>query len=603
MAYTPSFNDIPESAGYTPSLADINEISNTPAPSNPSLPYRGAGDIDAGLATAGQELSKFPARVGALLANTGQAIPQLLGVPGATHYDFNSLFGVNNSPTTDFGKTFGVNNPNMLDKGLQNVAQFAPSAALGGEGLAGQAAAGAAYNSTQFNNPAMGAVTGAIGNGLGGLAGKAIAAAPGAVKNYLSQYAAQGMAKNIGNGLDAVKNSTNQQAFNLAKNNFNNMSAVEGNAWNNLGDLAKQADTAGAKFDNSNYVGSLNNKLQDLQGQTAKQSGFARANSDGQDLLNGYINDQHGTFQDAIEHNKALNQDYQNEITPGKSLPFNIVNYAKSNIKQAINDNIDSNNLTSSLGDAWNNANKLTSQKNQIFNNVVNPGGNQQISTFSKLLKGNSDYQDPTTFVKDYIPATRGDGVQKMQQFSQMLGDDNQAKNILKMNYFDKSFDDTGAGIKPNDFINRYNNLSEDQRNYLFNPQENQTIQSLGKILSSHPDSLKSPSFTANIMHSTLPALIGVGAAHTVGAGSTEGLLGGLMAAQAGKAGMNKLFENPRISNYFANYLTKNAPVPVMTGLAGRAPQALLAPQLTQGINSLNLSGGMLGLPAPIEKY
>lgn len=559
---------------------------------NPSLLFRATGDLAAGLADAGQGAHNFLAR----------AMTPILGkyAPAQTNIDF--------------GKTFGVNDPNTLDKLAQGAAQYAPYM-LGGEVAAipkvldslpfvskipgvgnwmnriitsnvNQAPTAAIFGATQSEDPIKGAVDSVEANTLGiplHMGGSAILngakAVPSAIKNYLSKYAAQGLASNISADLNNAKNATNSQAFDLAKSNFSNYSNEEGNAWNKLSGLAQQADASGAKFNNQNYLNSLSDKLQTLQQQSGRQSGFARANQDAQSMLQDYMNDQHGSFTDAIEHNKALNQDYQNEITPGKSLPFNIVNYAKSNIKNSINDNIQNNSLSDDLGSAWSDANKATSLKNQLFNQVVNPGGNQQISTFSKLLKSDSAYQDPTTFVKDYVPTSRGDGTQKMQQFSQMLGDDNQAKNILKMNYFDHSFDDSKLGINPNSFINKYSNLSDAQKNYLFEPQQNQTIKSLSKILTGNSSALDKND-AGLLLKTTLGMAAGYGAGHMLGSPETGAIAGGA-AIPAVKMGLSKLFENPSVSNYFSNYLSQpsqaSAPSYLRTTLSSAFPRALPA--------------------------
>jgi hypothetical protein len=473
-------------------------------------------------------------------------------------------------------------------KGLMGLPDWLTNAA----GIVGKNTAyGAAANMLTGNSPVTGGIAAGIGSGLTHGLSKALPAAWNAGKNYLSQYAAQGFSKRIADDLNPVTNLTNQQAFNLAKQNFDSYGQREKGAWDNLSDTAKQADASGAKFDNQDYLVSLKNKLQELQGQSGRQSGFTRANNDGQSLLQGYLDDQHGTFTDAIEHNKALNQDYQNEITPGKSLPFNIVNYAKSNINKVINDNIKNNGLSSVLGDAWDNANAITAQKNKIFNEVVNPSGNQQISSFSKFAKNNnSDYQDPTSFVKDYIPTTRGDGIQKMQQFAQMLGNENTAKNVIKMNYFDNSLNKDG--IEASKFLTKYHNLSSDQQNYLFSSEQNKTIQALAKAVGDHPGS---SDINGLAIKTILGGLGGFGIGHALGTPEI-GTLAGAAAIPVTKFALSKALENSTLSNYFRNYLTRNTQASVpRTGLAGSAMNRMLTPTILQGVNNFN-TGGIAGM-------
>jgi hypothetical protein len=345
-------------------------------------------------------------------------------------------------------------------------------------------------------------------------------------------------------------------------------------------------------FDNSSYVNALSNQLSKISGQSSRQSGFARANQDSQQLLGDYINDQHGTFTDAIEHNQALNKDYQNELTPGKSLPFNTVNFAKSNLQKAIQANIENNNLQDTLGSAWNNANQITSQKNQIFNQLSGNKGNTLRSTFSGVVNGKDPNADATTFVKDYLPTAKGDGIQKMQQFSQMLGDEGTAKNVLKQNYFDKAVQ--GNSVAPRTFLSKYNNLSDEQQGYLFSPEENQTIQALNKISESHPD-VFSNSMMSSFGHHGIAATLGGILGLSTGHGLWEGLGAGILGGVAANAGMRKLFENPAISNYFVNALTKTAPVqssllPSLSSVLSRSVNPLARSTLVP--QAVNFAGG-----------
>lgn len=561
MAYIPSIDDIEQSSSYKPSLDDIHELSS---PQQMSAIPRIASDIVGGIATAGQGI-----------ANAPHNIVNMFSPSIASHIPYDS---------TNYMDFLGPQNPNLGDKLIQNASQYAPyaiggEAALAGKGLAAmpawmgkaapiaanateQGGIGGLFGATQSDDPGSSALQDAglnagLTGGFGGISavGKSLW---NGTKNYLSQFAAKGLSNNIADSMNQTKGLTNQQAFDMAKNNFDNYTAKEKAAWDNLTDQVKNSEISGAKFDNSDYTKSLQDKLQTLNDQSGRQSAFARANSDSQDLLQGYLKDKHDTFADAIEHNKALNQDYQNEITPGKSLPFSTVNFAKQGINKTIGDNIESNGLQDTLGDAWTAANKSTSDKNKIFNQVVNVGGRDQISKFSGLLKNKSENVDPTGFVSDYVPTARGDGIQKMQQFSQMIGNDEAAKNILKMNYFDTAY--KNDSIDTDAFLNKFNKLSDSQRNYLFNQNESNSIQALNHIVQNHPEVLARANSRAFLAHS-IPALLGAGLGHALGAGEVTGGLLGLVGAQAAKAGLNKAFSNPSISNYFVNNLLNQKPV------------------------------------------
>jgi hypothetical protein len=545
---------------------NINPYAGNAAPQQSAPLYqRIVPDIVSGLATAGQGLHNF----------------LLSGFPSAqTHIDFGK-------------EVFGVNQPNLADNLIQGGAQYAPYAAAQEvaapakalslvQKLLSDSAAGGIFGTTQSDDPVKGGVAGALTAPAGRAAGELIPKAPGAILDNLSQYSAKGMAKNVGESLSNVKDLTNAQAFDLAKNNYQNYTAKEKGAWDALSQEAAKADEQGAKFDNKPYVDSLVSQLEKLRQQSGRQSGFARANTDSISMLGDYMKDQHGTFTDAIEHNKALNQDYQNEITPGKSLPFTTVNYAKSNIKQAIGSNLSDNNLQNTLGNVWDSANKITSEKNQLFNQVVSPGGREQISKFSTFLNGKNDYQDPSAFVKDYVPSSRGDGIQKMEQFSKMLGDDQKAKDILKMNYFGDVFD-SGNNINASKFINKYKHLSNEQQGYMFSADENKTIQGLSRILDKNPQALNNTSIFSG-SHLIPLVLGGAGGYHFGGgAGTGVGALAALSGVQAGKVGLEKLLGTKPAVNYFANRLAKApqapSPSPVISPILGSLLSKLAAPQ------------------------
>src|SRR5208337_1236984 len=101
--------------------------------------------------------------------------------------------------------------------------------------------------------------------------------------------------------------------------------------------------------------------------------------------------------------------------------------------------------------------------------------GTPKRSLFGQLqMNKNNINADGSTFVNDYLPTSKGDGTQRMEQFTKMIGDTDTAKNVLKMNYFD-------SGLKTGDanaskVLGKYNNLSDEQKGYLFNPDEMQTF-------------------------------------------------------------------------------------------------------------------------------
>lgn len=585
MAYTPTLDDLPSGgSGYNPSLSDLPDANSLPQGLGARLLNTlGSGGLDAiaGLTKAGMGIANAPHNLVNLVS------PQLASK-------------IPMSPLTGGGidQLFGTQNRGLGGDILEGAGQYAPYAA-GGEGLlagklgagalgrlGAQGLTGATFGATQSPNPISGALIGGGTNLALGVPGEALSALSPALKSYFSRFAAQGLAKNIGQSMKDTQATNNAQAFGMAKQNFDALSQNENSAWTNLKQQAAQVDSAlpGSNFDDSGYINSLKNKLQDMGAQSSKQSGFARSNTESMQLLQDYMNDQHGTFTDAFQHNQALNKDYQNEITPGKSLPFSTINYAKGALKQNINENINNMGLQDTLGSAWNNANAITAQKNNIFNEVVNPKGKANISTFATINNLKNTNADPTTFVNDYLPTSKGDGIQKMQQFSQMLGDENSAKQVLKSNYFDKAIE--SSGVNPKKFLNRYNNLSDDQQNYLFSPQDNQTIQALNKINEMHPDAL-SHSLYAGLGHHGIAATLGGILGMSTGHGLWEGLGAGIAGGMVANAGLRKAFENPAISNYFMNYLTHPQAPAAVGGIGGGLGRAL-SPMITPSVvNSL----------------
>ena len=490
---------------------------------SPNTLSRIVSDIDIGATRMGLGARSAPHFIAQTLAKHGVISPETAAKFTLPSIAFSSQGLTTPLQGKQIEQAYGVTKPTTADVLLQGAAQYLPYTAIGGASIPGQMAAGALYGATQTKEPGLGAITGGI-TGLGaGAAGKAAELSLPLIKNILSKYAAPGISKTIEGGLDNIKNVNSANAFKMAKNNFNKYQDIENEAWDNLNNQAALTDmNPKVKFDDDDYVSALQNKLQDLK-KEAKQSGLARKNEDSISLLQDYISDPHKSFTQAIAHNRGLNADFQNEITPGKSLPFSMVNYAKSNLKNSVKQNLEDNNLKDNLGLSWQAANQATKNKNSIFNEIVSPAGKPQPSTFMKYYRGDPQYGDPSNFVKQYLPQAKAEGAQKMKQFSQMVGDENYAKNVLKANYFDKSYDDTG--FKPESFLKKYNDLSQEQRDYLFPKDQQDTINGLNKIISKYPDALRKLHFYSLGSYHTLPFLAGAGLGEYFG---HQGLLGGI---------------------------------------------------------------------------
>jgi len=504
-----------------------------------------AGDVDIGATRMGLGVRSAPHYIAQMLAQHGLISPETAAKATLPNIAFNLKGLTAPLQGKQIGQAYGVTKPNIADKLLQGAAQYAPYALVGGASLPGQAAAGGLYGATQSKDPITGAATGAATNLILGKVGQIISKGVPSITKALSKYAAPGIADTLKSSLDKVKDLKNSVAFDRARSNFNDYQDAESSAWDSLKKSANAADAqSGINFNDENYKDALTKKIADLKKESV-QSGFERKNEDSIGLLKDYVNDPHSSFADAIEHNRALNADYQNEVTPGKSMPFSMINYSKKNLKNAIQENLSKNNLQNTLGSSWSKANKATADKNSIFNEIVSPAGKPQISSFMKYYKGGKDYSDPSTFIDQYVPKTAGEGTQKMEQFSNMVGDKKYSKDILKMNYFKNSYNKKGFDSEA--FLKKYNNLSSEQKSYLFTTDQKNKIGSLNKILSKDPNALKKPSLFGGFgWYHSFPALVGLGLGQMAGH-PYEGLGAGVVGSRLIERQLQSLFKNPKL--------------------------------------------------------
>lgn len=539
--------------------------------SEPSFLSKAGNFVAEGIHNTAREIKDFGAGVGQGLVN------------------LNGLVRNDKGPYPDVAKEyFGLENPSTLDVIIQKAGQFSPYL-LGGEALLGAKSAatgiksalplaqralnsgkiGAAYGATQgepgnrlkesVEDAALGplfevggsAVAKGIGSGF-----DFIKKSPEKIKGYLSKYAASGLSKSIKKDIDNIKDADNLSAFNMARENHERYANEESKLWKNIPELAQVTDQSGIPFDNEIYRDALASEATRLRNRGLGQGAHRRGDEESIALLEGYSNDMHSTFSDAIEHNKALNRDYRNEITPGKSLPFETVSFAKGKIKKSIEDNFKKNNLEDTFGQAWEMANKKTAEKNKIFHEISGAKGNKQNSSFSQYLRGSDGYTDPSKFVREYVPKNAADGVLKMHQFIKMVGNDTYAKNVLAKNYFSNLHDEGVFNVKG--FMSKYRNLSHPQQNLMFTESENDTIRTLGKLLDKNPRVLENNSKNHLVQHgiaSIMGALGGGAFGHPVVGGGI-----GAATPSAANRALSRAFENPSLQNYFARYINNDNP-------------------------------------------
>lgn len=518
-------------AGAQPSYAGVYHPT--------SLLGRTAADVMAGLGKMGYGLMAAPSRIAGSMANLGLISPETAGkVPTP-------------APEIDYGRALGIEKPNIGDVLLQNIAQASPYIAAGGATIPGQMATGALFGATQTPSPIAGAGVGAATGGLFGAAGNVISKGLPMLGKVMSKYAAPGLVKTIKSNLDELKDVNSAIAFDKASSNYNKYQDAENQAWENLQQQTPMVDMSpDVKYDDSSYVKNLNEQLKGYKKQ-AVQSEWREANPDLIDRVEAWKADPHNSFTQAFQHNQALNEGFRREVTPGKSPPFAAIKQAKGALLDNIQQNLDKNNLNDSLGMAWKGANQATANKNRLFNETITPAGKAVPSTFIKYYKGDPNYGDPTNFVKQYLPTSSAEGTQKMQQFSNMVGDEEYAKDVLKSNYFDKTYNE--AGINPKSFLSKFNSLSQPQRDYLFSADQQNTIRALNKILTDNPDALDKPGIFNFGWYHSLPGLIGLGIGHEFGhplAGAAIGLTGtNLVRAALQKAFENQGFQRTVINN------------------------------------------------------
>lgn len=562
---TPSTNVDSDDIGFEPISNNFtNQQTTTPKTSKQTQIPSGNG---------GNVISNSFKRAGidtlAGLANLGQGI---LNVPHNVSNVFSPSFANKYFPEmkNDYSAMLGMPNPSLQDQIAQGIVQYSPFAATGAglvgdaSGIAakaaGQGLGGMAYGLSQPGNPLQNVTkSGLIGAGTEGasnVAGNVLSKVAQPVKNYLTQFAAPGIVDKI---LSVIKNdskNTNANAFNVARENYEDTRDSENQKWQALKPFASIADKSpDIKYNNSSYVNSLENHASNLKRQSANQSGFNRANKDSIELLegnnsnNGYLDDKHNSFSDAIEHNQALNRDFSNEITPGKSLPFETIKYARKNLKSNFQNNLSQNGLDPTLGALWRDANSTTENRIKDFHQVVNNKGVPKNSSFLQFYKNGSD---PSSFVQDYLPTAKNDGTQKMQQFGRMMGNEDYGKSVLRQNLFNSE--------NPNNFLKQYDKLSSEQQNYLFNPDQNNAIQALKKIIKISPNALGKVSNFQKFVNHAIPTMFALsaakhgagGLAHMLGEGATDAgalALGGLTSGVFNKGLRNLASTNP-LQNY-----------------------------------------------------
>jgi len=353
----------------------------------------------------------------------------------------------------------------------------------------------------------------ALLEGGGALLGKGLQAG----KNYIKSLAAPSFAKGVGdivsdknavmsapNALPEVAQKTaGEHAFDKAKAVHDTAAADENNKWNVAKGYASIADTTpGINYNNEGYMNGLEKMRQELTDKL-KVNPSSDKHIASLQFVHNLLDAAPSSFEGALKHHQGLNEYYRDSIG-GAKLPTDVVSRAIKLSKGDVAKNLENNNLSDTVKSTFDNANSATQAKNQTFHQVVTPKGKNATSTFSNLIKNNNPNFDKASFIKDYVPKG-GEDIGKMQQFSKMVGDEDFGKKTLRSHYFDNS-------AEPKEFLKKYNNLSQKQREYLFSNAERSKVDSLNKILRDSPNALKS-NIAKGFGRNLVTGLIGTGTA------------------------------------------------------------------------------------------
>jgi hypothetical protein len=529
----------------------------------------------------------------AALAGLGELGHGLLNAPyNITNY-FNpeAAKNVPHQPEYDYRQMTGTE-PGLTNSLIEGATHYLPYGILASqitpEGAnilqrtLAQGAGGTAYGATQSQNPLSGAITGGLTGagtevGLSALKG-ALSPLTNWAKQYTSKFAIPNLFTGIQNFMKGDKDASNQSAFQAASENYKKMQDDEENKWNVAKGYARIADvTPGIKFDNSKYVNSLGEHIGDLEKKLSQSPSLESKNA--LYLATHWQNAPHNSFESAMEHNKALNGAYRDSLTAGVTTPPSTVKYAISNLKDTLKDNLKNNGLNETLKPALDEANAITQKKNQLFHETVSPRGESRPSSFLNFAQNKNPNADPSTFVQDYMPK-KNEGIQKMQQLGEMMGDPNAAKMVIRKNYFQNTPDTKS-------FLKTYGKLAPEQKQYLFDNDERSKISALDTALKNTPNAFKRGTIAKFFDHA-IPGIIGgmgaVGALHGLGhealtdiagvgaLGAGGKMLGGLTNSLMGTPFMQRRFvnamNNPQTGNIgtMINPLAQGIGVPQMTG-------------------------------------
>lgn len=541
-------------------------MGNVAKPAAAAIP-----DILSGIASGTRDMINFPLQVA--------GVPQRYQIP----------------QTMNLTQAAGLpQNP-----GLQEMASFAPTV-IGSEIaaplsaakslsplLAKMATEGATFQATQTPNDPYAVAQSAAINALipSGMAGGKELLVRGAERFGLPQFA--------DNSLESIKGLmglSNREALNLAEKNYGLYEGKKKNLWENLDSVAKIADANLPKqgLDTTAFREPIQDRINELEKLSAQHTGYKNAYEEPIKILKSYLNDDINTFESAFTQNKALNKDYRASLRTNSGAPksrdeLDATKFAIDSLHNMIDQNLENLGLSGSLGNIWNDARQTTTDINQIFKTVPDIGGNAKTSLFQQHQLSNNPYIDPTTFVSNYVPRGKGEGIESMEQFAKMIGDEKSAKDFLKANFFEKVLQ--GGNPSARDFIGRANTLSEKQKSYLFTPEEKQQMKLVSGLMDKYPDNQPVQKILDALFHGGTGGVVGGAAAHAIGAPWYYGSLAGGIGVPAAEHAAYSIAGNKNVNNLLQKMLINrmNNPAPMAGNIAANTARATTAQQPFQG--------------------
>ena len=558
---------------------------------------KGAESFGTGLLTG---LGKFADDNKGLLGDTaGLTIGQMPGSPISQSItsalpsagDATKAAGLQPGMASSIGSAIGRTAPYFAapEAGLESIL-----GRIGGQAARGaMAGAQTSQDGDKLEGAALGAATAGAGEGLLSAVGKGAQSVGKAISKNIYQPLVN---KLEGPMQDIAKTNLNQGAQTL-KSIYDAKKIANNNDWSTAESLAEQLGNT--PFNNADYLKALENEkdsinkeigdgknigpLQEQPSEGAKsnlQAKYSKALS----KLDGFIDQAPSNFRDAMRVRKDINA-AKDSVTNTSGLATDPeVNKAAGAAREALVSQFDSNlkNAPAMLskkptmeafGDAWTNANQ--GYKNlQQYKMAPKAGTLSNSINLNKAMNGDPEGK----IFNDFIPSGKNDtGTAKFEHLANLLGDKDQANDLIKSAIFNKSLE---GGFNPDSLLSKYKSLSPDQRSYLFTSAEKSNLDNALQAKNLGQNSKAANSIGQTIFHHSLSAGLGAALAHQAGVNPWIGVSIGALGGNTLKRGAGSIAEQIGMNNP-ERYI----------GLAKQAPQFNKTSSILNALTSAGLTG------------